>query len=153
MFPRGQVREANRTDERIRHQMGTVLQLLCMAHIEPDALNTENPHWITPIAGINGTLPDNAVPYTDELIEFLGNFCFPHCDDKTTTITGEYTDGDGNQVPLTEGVKSPEWVRDTMLPHARRKIQEYKDNAANERGYYDQLDVSASKPWRCMPFE
>ncbi|KAI1760641.1 hypothetical protein GGR53DRAFT_470120 [Hypoxylon sp. FL1150] len=135
------------------HQMGMILNYLCMAHMPPDPLGIQNPYMICPIGDVNDSIPADEAQYSDDLIRFLENFYDPDWDlDNKSISKDNYEDADGDEVPIWTGVQSPEWVRDVMLPLVRAKVQEYKDTARRTPGYYDMLDVSWTKPSNLMPF-
>ncbi|KAI1648043.1 uncharacterized protein F4817DRAFT_315283 [Daldinia loculata] len=133
--------------------MGEVLRRMVQTHIpyghaESDLdrpngrpMNTVNSHIFAPY-----------VPYSDELIEMLTHFEFPGSQNGAM-ITDTMQDPQGNTVPLSNSVPTAEWVVNTMLPLARRKVRRYRGFGNQPRGYFDALDVSWTRPRKMMPYE
>lgn len=84
-----------------------------------------------------------APPYSDELIELLLLFEYPNQENGTVrNLRGA----------LDTTFPSPEDLRDTLLPQAQARVVGFRRPANRPAGYYDNIDVSWTKPEELMPF-
>ncbi|KAI1660020.1 hypothetical protein F4813DRAFT_401031 [Daldinia decipiens] len=142
----------SKTDWHIRYFMGETLRLMVQAHIPlaEDENEIDRPNQI-PVNTVNNRIAPPDTPYSEELIELLEHFEFPNSED-LVPISETIQDEDGNTVPLSDYLPTAEWIVDTMLPLARRKVRRYRGIGRKPVGYFDALDVSWTKPERIMPF-
>ncbi|KAI1390642.1 uncharacterized protein F4822DRAFT_441939 [Hypoxylon trugodes] len=69
--------------------------------------------------------------------------------------TGWFIDRDNMAVPVQDYIPSPDWVADHLLPLARRHVRLWRGNMEHQRlprNYYNDLDVSWTKPEQVMPY-
>lgn len=85
-----------------------------------------------------------APPYSDELITMLQRFEFR---DMETILVRDLDDDE-----LDTAFPSPEEVRDTLLPQAQARVAGYLNPAGKSDAYFDQIDVSWTRPEELMPF-
>ncbi|KAF3055819.1 hypothetical protein GL218_07003 [Daldinia childiae] len=104
-------------------------------------MNTVNDHIVAPYER-----------YSDELIEMLSCFEYPGSQ-YAASIIDNTQDEDGNDVPLSSFLPSADWIVNTLLPLARRKVRRYRGVVNPPRGYFDALDVSWTRPKKLMPYE
>ncbi|KAI0852647.1 hypothetical protein F5Y00DRAFT_258497 [Daldinia vernicosa] len=133
--------------------MGESLRKMVQTHIPYDEHESDldRPNR-RPMRTVNNFIPAPYAPYSDELIELLANFEFPGSDNGSL-IDETVQDDDGNDRPLSDFLPTPEWVVDTMLPLARRKVRRYRGIGNKPAGYYTALDVSWTRPKKFMPYE
>ncbi|KAI0385606.1 hypothetical protein F5Y04DRAFT_292100 [Hypomontagnella monticulosa] len=109
--------------------------------------------WMyAPSAIANTNLPPNETPYPDDLIELLEAFEWPGLENGMG-IQDTHDDANGNPVRNYRVMPTPNWIRNTMLPLCRDKVQEWRGAGRRPRGYFTALDVSWTKPARIMPME
>ncbi|KAI1144450.1 hypothetical protein F5Y05DRAFT_418458 [Hypoxylon sp. FL0543] len=136
-------------------RVGETLRKMCQTHIPTAAFrywNDSRDSNEIAMNTVNGLLGPNERPYSPELIRMLQQFEFPG---GTTgaLITDTWIDNAGRTRMNWERMRAnPAWVRDTMVPLARRKVRAYRGHVI-PRGYWRQLDVSWTRPSRLMPFE
>ena len=135
--------------------LGNILRRLCQTHIPaPNVLDVVGKPECYPMSGVDGLMGAGHTPYSDDLIQILQNFEWPGCV-ADGDPTGLRPGADGLQHENWEWQPTAAWVRDTLLPLARRKANEYRNPppAAFVPDYYTRLDVSWTKPEELMPFE
>lgn len=140
------------------YQFGCVLRRLCMAHIpedtkedddvddEEDASESEEEEFDTwalhrpeshTLQFCNTFF--NGQIYSDALVGLLQSFERPNMNKIAVT----------NEPHL---VPSIAWVAGTLLPEARRQLQQCRQPAVPSVAYYQNLDVSWTKPETLAPF-
>lgn len=100
---------------------------------------------------VNDYLAHDDTPYSDDLINVLENFYYTGSD-QCSDIEATHVDPNGEEVPNWTDLPTPEWIRDEMLPFVQNKVRLYRGITKPPPGYYDQLDVSWTKPDSVMPF-
>ncbi|KAI0117144.1 hypothetical protein F4814DRAFT_459363 [Daldinia grandis] len=145
--------KAKLTNILVRYFMGEILRRMVQTHIPYDAgeSDLDRPNG-RPMSTINNHIAAPYTPYSDELLDMLANFEIPG-GENGALITETIEDGDGNDVPLSDYVPEIEWLVETMLPLARRKVRRYRGIRNRPAGYFDALDVSWTRPKRFMPYE
>ncbi|KAK2604568.1 hypothetical protein N8I77_007485 [Diaporthe amygdali] len=85
----------------------------------------------------------SAPPYSDELITMLQRFEWPNQDQATVRELGD---------ALDTTFPSPRFLTDILLPQAQRRVAQYRNPTPKPAGYYDDMDMSWTKPRQVMPF-
>lgn len=122
---------------------GKILRELSMTHI-PYVNNglDRRPDDITMLDMMDR---NDAPDYTVELRDVLQEFEWPNMD--------QGTDINDFQDPKAQTVADADWILNTLLPTAQRRVRGYRRPAGRlPRGYYDSIDVSWTKPQTIMPF-
>lgn len=122
------------------YSTGELLRTMSMAHIP-----TVRPLDIKPgfkrVRDVNQD--PGAPPYSDDLVELLERFEWPNQETKMVRDLGEAVD---------TTFPSSEELRDSLLPLARERVARFRRPARRPEGYYDDMDVSWTRPALPTPF-
>lgn len=129
---------------------GSTLRRLCQAHLSYDYVDLGAPDWndrrpdnirMADLNARDGSVPD----YSDQLIDLLGNFEYDGMETGVDIIDLED--------PLGEVTATSRWMVDTLYPAARDRVAAYRNPPAGKpAGYFDELDVSWTRPEAVTPF-
>ncbi|KAH8779984.1 hypothetical protein F5883DRAFT_638541 [Diaporthe sp. PMI_573] len=120
--------------------VGELLREMSMTHIPHTGFNDMRPadRWVQDV-NREGTAP----PYSAELIELLQRFEYP---DMMRLMVRDLLEAVHTTFP------SPEDLRDILLPQAQAQVVSFRKPANRPAGYYNNMDVSWTKPEQLMPF-
>jgi hypothetical protein len=120
--------------------VGELLREMSMTHIPHTGFSDLRPadRWVQDV-NQQGTAP----PYSAELIELLQRFEYP---DMMRLMVRDLLDAVHPTFP------SPEDLRDILLPQAQTQVAGFRKPANRPAGYYNNIDVSWTKPEQLMPF-
>ncbi|KAH8745254.1 hypothetical protein F5883DRAFT_702909, partial [Diaporthe sp. PMI_573] len=131
------------------HGVGLTLRYLCQAHLPVDKSHVGAADYgnrrpdnieMTEINVQDGSAPD----LSNELINLLGMF---EWDDMDTTSIYDM------EPPEDAMGATSRWMVDTLYPAARLQVAAYRNPPGGRpAGYFDELDVSWTRPEHLMPF-
>lgn len=129
---------------------GSTLRRLCQAHLSYDYVDLGAPDWndrrpdnirMADLNARDGSVPD----FSDQLVDLLGNFEYDGMETGVDIIDLED--------PLGEVTATSRWMVDTLYPAARDRVAAYRNPPAGKpAGYFDELDVSWTRPEAVTPF-
>lgn len=132
------------------YAVGSTLRRLCQAHLSHDYVDLGAPDW-------NDRRPDNirmedlngrdgsATEFSDQLVDLLGNFEYDGMETGVEIIDLED--------PLGDVMANSRWMVDTLYPAARDRVAAYRNPPGGRpAGYFDELDVSWTRPEAVTPF-
>lgn len=122
------------------YSTGEMLRNMSMTHIPSGAFLDNRPNNKR-VRDVNQEA--TAPPYTDDLVELLERFEWPNQETKMVRDLGEAVD---------TTFPSPEELRDILLPSVRRRVARLRRPARRPTGYYDDMDVSWTRPRLPTPF-
>lgn len=124
------------------YSVGEILREMSMTHIPIDGILDDfrpNCRWVQ-----EANLEPRAPPYSDELIELLQRFEYPD------QVRSQLVINLGEAVHTT--FPSPEDLRDVLLPQVQARVLGFRRPANRPAGYFDDMDVSWTKPEKLVPF-
>ncbi|KAI1868709.1 uncharacterized protein JN550_006284 [Neoarthrinium moseri] len=126
------------------YDFGSILRALCMTHVEYHYQGIHGDYQYADeryLEDVNHH--PNSPGYSDELIGLLQRFERP--DQELDNILDEDA---WKAMPADAN-----WIINTLLPAARNRMQNYRNPPGGKpRGYYDDMDVSWTRPDELMPF-
>lgn len=126
------------------YTFGKILRDLCMTHV-PYVDNGGVDRPPDDLTLLDMMDRNDAPDYTPELRDLLEEFEWPGME------TG--TDINDFQNPKAQTVADADWILSTLLPAARGRVAQYRSPGGRlPRGYWDEKDVSWTKPQTTMPF-
>lgn len=122
------------------YSTGELLRTMSMAHVPLGGPQDVKPNFKR-IQDVNQQ--PGAPPYSDELVELLERFEWPNQETKMVRDLGEAVD---------TTFPSAEELRDSLLQLARGRVARFRRPARRPAGYYDDMDVSWTRPVLPTPF-